>query len=124
MEIVHRLQIANKQTMRRRRRSVAFKSSDLYQIYIVSTMSLTQTCSPAWQAKRCYVINVCARDAISSLLAAASDAARICFDIRIPHTIPVHYTGARGHCGTTAAFDVGMIGGRDQIHATHGRTHA
>jgi len=27
-------------------------------------------------------------------------------------------------CGTTAAFDAGMIGSRDQIHAAHGRTHA
>jgi len=40
------------------------------------------------------------------------------------HSRPVPVLLHRGRCGMTAAFDAGMIGGRDQIHAAHGRTHA
>jgi len=77
---------------------------------------------PARQAKHCYVINVCAIETrFRSLPAAAS--ARICFAYMRLHPAPVHCTGV-GPAGMTAAFDAGVIGGRDQIHAAHGRMHA
>jgi len=104
---------ADKQTTHHRGSSAALEISDQTPLDPV----LSRSSSPARQAKRCDVINVCARDAISlSLPAAAADAAHICFDIRVPRHVPVHCTGARppgarGHCAPTAAFDAGMIGG-------------
>ena len=94
---------------------MAVESSSLTPLYHVNNAPVSQSHSPARQAKRCYVINVCARDAISLTLPAA-DAAHISFDIRVPRHVPVHCMGAglaiaRGHCGTTAAFDAGMISG-------------
>jgi len=76
--------------------------------------------APARQAKRCCVINLCARDAIS-LSQPAAAAARICFEAS-PLRPRSLVQGAR-RCGTSA-FDAGTIGGRDQIHAAHGRTYA
>jgi len=51
-------------------------------------------------------INACAIETrFRSLSAAAADAhaARICFDIRVPRHVPVHYTGA-GMAGAKAAL--------------------
>jgi len=53
----------------------------------------------------------------------AAAAAHICFAYMHPYPAPVHCTGV-GPAGITAAFDAGVIGGNDQIHAVHGRTHA
>jgi len=76
---------------------------------------------PAWQAKRCYyVINVCA---IETRFRSLPAAARIWYAYMHPHPAPIHCTGV-GPAAMTAAFDAGVIGGRDQIHAAHGRTHA
>jgi len=78
----------------------------------------------ARQAKLCcYVIKVYAIETRFRSLPAAA-AARICFAYMRSHPAPVHCTGVVTMAGTTAAFDAGVIGGRDQIHAAHGRTHA
>ena len=78
---------------------------------------------PTWQAKHCcYVINVCVIEMRFRFLPAAA-AARICFAYMRPQPALVHCTGV-GPAGTTAAFDAGVIGGRDQIHCCAWRTHA
>jgi len=73
-------------TRHRRGRSVAgWKQRSNTTISCEQCPSQSQSCSPARQVKRCcYVINVCATEMwFRSLLAAAADAARICFAYNI-----------------------------------------
>jgi len=100
------------------------ESSNQTPRYRVNNAPLT-VCLPARQARRCcYVIIVCAIETRFHSLQATA-AARICFAYMHPqtHPAPVHCTGV-GPAGTTTAFDTGVIGGKDQIHAVHGHTHA
>ena len=85
--------------------------------YIVSTTPLSRSRSPARQAKRCCILT-----SVPETRFHCHCRPLHVFALRRPR--PVLVLLHRGCCGTTVAFYAGMIGGRDQIHAAHRRTHA